>query len=94
MEDELTTAAEPSKRKLALGGAADCPSDLKCPISQELMDDPVMFVQSGNTYERRMIMHWQVDHPRHDPLTGVTYDEAKLAPNLAVKRLIAEFDRQ
>ena len=77
--------------KLALGGETECPSDLKCPISQELMDDPVMFVQSGNTYERKKIMHWHVDHPRHDPLTGVTYDRATLAPNLSVKRLITEW---
>jgi len=79
--DELTTAAEPSKRKLALGGAADCPSDFKCPISLEIMVDPVMLTQSGNTYERKMIMHWLAEHPRIDPLSGGTFEgEAKLAP--------------
>ena len=88
--DELTTAAEPSKRKLALGGAADCPSDFKCPISLEIMVDPVMLTQSGNTYERKMIMRSLAEYPRLDPLSGGTFEgEAKLAPNLTVKRLIA-----
>ena len=56
---ELTTVKDSAEKatleavlelsKLALGGATDCPSDFKCPISLELMDDPVILMQSGNT---------------------------------------------
>lgn len=48
----------------------DMPSDLLCPISYQLFEDPVMLVESGHTYERRSIEEWLVRGNRKDPLSG------------------------
>mmetsp|Transcript_23349 Transcript_23349/g.62743 ORF Transcript_23349/g.62743 Transcript_23349/m.62743 type:complete len:370 (+) Transcript_23349:55-1164(+) len=64
------------------------PDELKCPITLELMEEPVMLVQTGQTYDRKAILTWLIDHPHKCPLTGDFEGEAKVQPNYVVKGLV------
>ena len=46
------------------------PEELVCPLTHELMVDPVMLLSSGQTYERAPLERWLATHDT-DPMTGV-----------------------
>lgn len=56
---------EPEQMKKKL---EDIQSGLECPITKEIMDDPVILVATGQTYERKAIEEWLMKH-NTDPLT-------------------------
>ena len=73
---------------VAVGGSSvnygvDLPEELMCPISHELMRDPV-FTADGMTYEREAIETWLQDH-NTSPLTGEVLEDKKVTPALMVK---------
>eukprot|EP01062_Namystynia_karyoxenos_P057866 TRINITY_DN4904_c0_g2_i1.p1 TRINITY_DN4904_c0_g2~~TRINITY_DN4904_c0_g2_i1.p1 ORF type:complete len:424 (+),score=131.86 TRINITY_DN4904_c0_g2_i1:109-1272(+) len=72
-------------------GAAEPPSRYLCPITMELMEDPVMS-KSGINYERSAIQHWLQSH-RHCPSTREPMTAADLFPNRALKEEIEEWRR-
>ncbi|EKX31196.1 hypothetical protein GUITHDRAFT_83354, partial [Guillardia theta CCMP2712] len=57
-----------------------------CPISMELMSDPVNTCD-GHTYERSFIETWLQQH-RTSPLTGSRLPRRDLVPNLALRNAI------
>ena len=61
--------------------------DLTCPISQEVMHDPVV-ASDGNSYERSAIASWLLDHDK-SPLSGEKLDGV-LLPNTRLRAIIAE----
>lgn len=58
-----------------------------CPLSLELMDDPVM-TPTGNTYERAMIERHLDVNGKFDPLTRAPLTKEELYPNRALKLLM------
>jgi len=62
------------------------PPDFICPISQDIMEDPVICVD-GNSYERNDIEKWLVGN-NISPLTGETLSSKNLIPNQTLKRAI------
>ena len=64
------------------GPAEDAPIELLCPITLELMTDPVVLVATGQTYQRAAIRSWLTTTLRC-PLTNVEVS-ADEAANLAV----------
>jgi len=68
------------------------PSPFFCPLSHELMQDPVILVESGQTYERGRIESWLAVN-KTDPLTGKKLTKKQLTPNLALKNSISEFKK-
>ena len=64
------TAAAPS---------ADLPDEVLCPLTHELMVDPVI-TALGQTYERAMIERW-LEKRDTDPLTGEKLPHKALVPN-------------
>ena len=80
--------AEPSQLSPQKRGV-DVPKQYLCPISQELMDDPVT-TADGHTYERREIFRWLCTH-NTSPLTGATLPNKFLTPAIALRQLIANF---
>ncbi|KAL1528195.1 hypothetical protein AB1Y20_009554 [Prymnesium parvum] len=68
------------------------PDALKCPISSELMTDPVS-TADGFSYEREAITKWLHDH-RTSPLTGAQLEHTELIPNLALRSTIQELVAQ
>jgi hypothetical protein len=49
---------------------------LNCPISQFVMEDPCVLIESGKSYERRDIQAWLENNPS-DPLTRKTFELEK-----------------
>ena len=66
------------------------PDELHCPLTYELMIDPVMVVETGMTYERKAIEEWLAKHDT-DPMTGTKLEHKMLAPNVLVRGMCRKF---
>jgi hypothetical protein len=67
------------------------PSVLMCPISHDRMQDPVILIPSGNTYDCEQICKSLLHHPYLDPSSGVRYDsKLQYCDNLAARQLLME----
>ncbi|KFK26672.1 hypothetical protein AALP_AA8G277900 [Arabis alpina] len=66
------------------------PEDFQCPISLELMKDPVI-VSSGQTYERDCIKTWLEGGNSTCPKTQETLTSDTVTPNYALRSLIAQW---
>ncbi|XP_043703985.1 U-box domain-containing protein 6-like [Telopea speciosissima] len=66
------------------------PEELRCPISLQLMYDPVI-ISSGQTYERICIEKWFSDGHRTCPKTQQQLSHLSLTPNYSVKGLVASW---
>ncbi|KAK1296707.1 U-box domain-containing protein 19 [Acorus calamus] len=64
--------------------------DLRCPISLELMLDPVT-ISTGQTYDRASIKRWMRAGNLTCPVTGERLASTDFVPNLALKNLIRQF---
>ncbi|MBA0765859.1 hypothetical protein Gotri_014977, partial [Gossypium trilobum] len=69
------------------------PEELRCPISLQLMYDPVI-IASGQTYERICIEKWLGDGHDTCPKTQQRLPHLSLTPNYCVKGLIASWCEQ
>ncbi|XP_010460469.1 PREDICTED: U-box domain-containing protein 6-like [Camelina sativa] len=69
------------------------PEELRCPISLQLMCDPVI-IASGQTYERVCIEKWFSDGHNSCPKTQQHLPHLSLTPNYCVKGLIASWCEQ
>ena len=74
---------------LAELGEGHAPASFLCPISQELMRDPVVCAD-GHSYERANIARWLRTH-RTSPKTGAVLEHMVLTPNHALRNSIEEF---
>ena len=88
---------------LLAGGAAICrsvasrlqrrqlsatpPDHLLCPITRELFVDPVILVDTGQSYERSMITRW-LHTNRTDPVSNIELRTKKLVPNIALRHCV------
>ncbi|XP_044482471.1 U-box domain-containing protein 13-like [Mangifera indica] len=66
------------------------PDDFRCPISLELMKDPVI-VSTGQTYERSCIEKWLEAGHGTCPKTQQTLSGTALTPNYVLRSLIAQW---
>ncbi|KAG9444586.1 hypothetical protein H6P81_015926 [Aristolochia fimbriata] len=66
------------------------PDDFRCPISLELMKDPVI-VSTGQTYERSCIEKWLEAGHGTCPKTQQTLTSTALTPNYVLRSLIAQW---
>ncbi|KAL6318680.1 hypothetical protein AAG906_001153 [Vitis piasezkii] len=66
------------------------PEDFRCPISLELMTDPVT-VSTGQTYDRSSIQKWLRAGNIICPKTGEKLINKELVPNSALRKLIQQF---
>lgn len=71
-----------------MASVSSIPDKWFCPISRELMTDPVIGTD-GVTYDRVSIELWLKDHST-SPITRETMTN-KLIPNMALKYTIASF---
>eukprot|EP00899_Mesostigma_viride_P016141 jgi/Mesvir1/24528/Mv21868-RA.1 len=69
----------------------DPPAQYLCPISHDIMRDPVLLVESGQTYERVSIEQWFARGNETDPLTNVRVTNKTLAPVLSLRSLIEQW---
>ncbi|KAJ8553794.1 hypothetical protein K7X08_024472 [Anisodus acutangulus] len=66
------------------------PEDFRCPISLELMTDPVT-VSTGQTYDRASIQKWLTSGNLLCPKTGEILQSTELVPNSTLRKLIQQF---
>ncbi|XVE79592.1 hypothetical protein DITRI_Ditri14bG0071100 [Diplodiscus trichospermus] len=66
------------------------PDDFRCPISLELMKDPVI-VSTGQTYERSCIEKWLEQGHGTCPKTQQTLSSPAVTPNYVLRSLIAQW---
>jgi len=69
------------------------PEELRCPISLQLMYDPVI-IASGQTYERVCIEKWFSDGHNKCPKTQQKLSHLCLTPNYCVKGLVTSWCEQ
>ncbi|KAL3732024.1 hypothetical protein ACJRO7_028809 [Eucalyptus globulus] len=81
-------AASESEKGLIKHRSPVIPDDFRCPISLELMKDPVI-VSTGQTYERLCIQRWLDAGHKTCPKTQQTLLHTALTPNYVLKSLIA-----
>ncbi|CAL55199.1 WD40/YVTN repeat-like-containing domain [Ostreococcus tauri] len=72
---------------IASGIALEIPAHFQCPITMELMQDPVM-IATGHTYDRPAIQRWLDQGHRTCPVTGVRLRHLELIPNHAIRTAI------
>ncbi|XP_062003657.1 U-box domain-containing protein 16 [Rosa rugosa] len=91
----LFGASTPSSDLTRLKSSSELnfPADFRCPISLELMRDPVA-VATGQTYDRESIKLWIESGHNTCPKTGQTLAHTNLIPNRALKNLIAMWCRE
>lgn len=63
------------------------PADFCCPISMDIMRDPVL-VATGQTYDKACIEKWLNSGRRTCPKTGVRLRHIELTPNIALRNII------
>jgi hypothetical protein len=61
-----------------------------CPITREIMEDPVM-AADGHTYEHRAIAAWFALGRRTSPSTGANIGSNNLIPNVGIRKAIEDF---
>ncbi|KAG0488358.1 hypothetical protein HPP92_007169 [Vanilla planifolia] len=66
------------------------PDEFRCPMSLELMKDPVI-VSTGQTYERSCIQKWLDAGHKTCPKTQQNLSHTALTPNFVLKSLIAQW---
>ncbi|KAL2343924.1 hypothetical protein Fmac_005209 [Flemingia macrophylla] len=71
--------------------ASSLPEHFKCPISLEIMSDPVI-LSSGHTFDRSSIQRWLDAGHRTCPITKLPLpDHPSLIPNHALRSLISSY---
>ncbi|XAR59265.1 Ubiquitin--protein ligase [Bertholletia excelsa] len=66
------------------------PKDFYCPISLDLMKDPVI-ISTGQTYDRSSITRWMEEGHCTCPKTGQMLVHTRLVPNRALRNLILQW---
>ena len=90
----VADAASPTRNvtnvQLWFHGPGEVPENLCCPISMELMAQPVI-AADGFTYDRASIEAWLARGKTTSPTTGAPLEHTHLTPNHLVKSMIAEY---
>ncbi|XP_059643894.1 U-box domain-containing protein 16 [Cornus florida] len=87
-----STPRATSQRRKSVGDV-NFPADFRCPISLDLMRDPVV-VSTGQTYDRASINLWIESGHNTCPKTGQKLTHTDLIANHALKNLIAIWCRE
>ena len=68
-----------------------CPDSFRCPITQEVMHQPVMLIADGHTYEQAALRAWFDTGRRISPLTGESIASTNTRPNHVIHKIIDEY---
>ncbi|KAI4302010.1 hypothetical protein L6164_035234 [Bauhinia variegata] len=69
------------------------PPEFRCPISRELMRDPVILA-TGQTYDRPFIQRWLNEGHRTCPQTQQVLSHSMLTPNYLVRDMISQWCKE
>lgn len=88
LEEKFSIFSDNQKKKEELQNSLE--DNFMCPISYEIMRDPVMLLETGITYERKKIEEWLSTH-NTCPKTQMELKSKALKPNIALKRSIEDW---
>ncbi|CAA0826599.1 U-box domain-containing protein 9 [Striga hermonthica] len=91
-ESKLKRAAAVKMRNRRCNWEIDClaaPEEFKCPLSKELMRDPVI-IATGQTFDRPFIQKWLKTGNRTCPKTEQVLSHTILTPNHLIRTIIAQ----
>ncbi|KAL2932726.1 U-box domain-containing protein 9 [Bienertia sinuspersici] len=71
-------------------GTFSCPPEFLCPLSKQLMRDPVI-ISTGQTYDRPFIQKWLKAGHRVCPITQQVLSHSLLTPNYLVREMITQW---
>uniref|UniRef100_A0A383W3Q4 U-box domain-containing protein n=1 Tax=Tetradesmus obliquus TaxID=3088 RepID=A0A383W3Q4_TETOB len=89
----LAPRAARAEQPLSPSAAAQAPAAYLCPISRDIMLDPMLLVETGQSYEAAHIRRWLEAHSTC-PLTGERLSCKQLAPNYALRSSIQQWAEQ
>ncbi|XP_061368165.1 U-box domain-containing protein 9-like [Gastrolobium bilobum] len=81
-----------SSLSLKLHKTVTCPDEFKCPLSMDLMRDPVI-VASGQTYDKPFIQKWLNAGNRTCPQTHQVLSHTVLTPNHLIREMIEKWSK-
>ncbi|KAI4350136.1 hypothetical protein L6164_010646 [Bauhinia variegata] len=81
------------KRSLSQNLDELVPPEFRCPISRELMRDPVVLA-TGQTYDRPLIQRWLNEGHRTCPQTQQVLSHTILTPNYLVQDMISQWCKE
>ncbi|KAL5806759.1 hypothetical protein ACOSQ4_029492 [Xanthoceras sorbifolium] len=90
--ESSTQKLDSRRRRKKSAAETNTPADFRCPITLEMMRDPVV-VATGQTYDRQSISIWIESGHNTCPKTGQSLVHTNLIPNTALKNLIAMWCR-
>ncbi|XVF81258.1 hypothetical protein PTKIN_Ptkin15bG0141500 [Pterospermum kingtungense] len=88
--NKRSTPTTTKTSSLKLHEALSCPEEFKCPLSKELMRDPVILA-SGQTYDRPFVQKWLNMGNRTCPRTQQVLSHTILTPNYLIRELILQW---
>ena len=88
--EATTTTSEEEKEEEEKRSNEEPPAELVCPISHEVMRDPVV-AEDGHSYERSEIETWFAAGHGTSPRTRQRMTELRLVPNLALRAQVDEY---
>merc|ERR1712087_1072041 len=80
---------EESAEKVQTVAKRNAPKQFLCPITRELMRDPVFAAFDGHSYEKKAIEEYVAKHNK-SPVTGCEAAITQIFPNVALKSRIEE----
>ncbi|CAN6274559.1 unnamed protein product [Urochloa humidicola] len=90
VDSQSTDETKSSSEEVKKPDSVTIPEDFRCPISLELMRDPVI-VSTGQTYERTFIQRWIDCGNRTCPKTQQKLQNLTLTPNYVLRSLIMQW---
>ncbi|CAN8260161.1 unnamed protein product [Cochlearia groenlandica] len=96
LHEALSAFRHATMKKTAKSSSLDmlekvsCPEEFRCPLSNELMRDPVV-IASGQTYDKLYIQKWLSSGNRTCPKTHQVLPHTELTPNLLILELISRW---
>ncbi|CAA0814550.1 U-box domain-containing protein 21 [Striga hermonthica] len=85
-----STGKNPDPKRAALDTELTIPTDFRCPISLDLMKDPVS-LSTGITYDRDSIERWLDSGHARCPVTNQPLRTLDQIPNHALRKMIQEW---
>ncbi|CAK7341299.1 unnamed protein product [Dovyalis caffra] len=81
------------KKSLKVADNKVVPEEFRCPISREIMGDPVVLA-TGQTYDRPFIQRWLNEGHRTCPQTKQVLSHIILTPNHLVREMISQWCKE
>ncbi|XP_040460286.1 WD repeat, SAM and U-box domain-containing protein 1 isoform X4 [Falco naumanni] len=77
-------------RMKMISASVDIPDEFLCPITRELMKDPVI-AADGYSYEKEAMENWISNQRRSSPMTNLPLSSPMLTPNRTLKMAISRW---